>query len=54
MAKELKGLALGLAAGLGVVGLAYVSSAAVTHAQTAESAAGGSQASRACRSGRSR
>ena len=32
MARELKGLALGLAAGLGVVGLAYVSSAVVTHA----------------------
>ncbi len=39
MAKELKGLALGLAAGLGVVGLAYVSSAAVTHAQSSDSAA---------------
>lgn len=39
MAKELKGLALGLAAGLGVVGLAYISSAAVTHAQSADSAA---------------
>lgn len=39
MAKELKGLALGLAAGLGVVGLAYATSAAVTKTQSADTAA---------------
>ncbi len=41
MAKELKGLALGLAAGLGVVGLAYVSSAVVTHAEPTPTQAAG-------------
>ena len=39
MAKELKGLALAMAAGLGVVGLAYATSAAVTKTQSADSAA---------------
>lgn len=36
MARELRGLALGLAAGLSVVGLAYGTSAVVTHAQTTD------------------
>ena len=44
MAKELKGLGLGLAAGLGVVGLAYVSSAVVTHADTTPTQAAGDKA----------
>ncbi len=41
MAKELKGLALGLTAGLGVVGLAYISSAVVTHAAPTPTQAAG-------------
>lgn len=36
MARELKGLMLGLAAGLGVVGLAYGTSSVVTRAQSPE------------------
>lgn len=44
MAKELKGLALGLAAGLGVVALGYISSAVVTHAEPTPTQAAGDKA----------